>query len=70
MGIPLGPAEGVAGSEISIDREFWYQHPLPNSVAPTFMSCNIARQYELEVRVGLGFGALTEGRVCKSITAC
>ncbi len=42
--------------EIVIDTHPWTRRPLPNSVAPSFVTCNIIRKYELEVRAGIGYG--------------
>lgn len=57
MGIALGQPGDVPGAEWTIDSKLWSTLPLPNSVAPSFETCNIERSYELEVRVGLTHGA-------------
>ncbi|KAL9006871.1 MAG: hypothetical protein Q9188_000402 [Gyalolechia gomerana] len=43
---------------MEIDKGHWRDIPLPNSVAPSFDTCNISRSYDLHVKVGLlhGFG--------------
>jgi len=56
MAMPLGKSEDAAGTEWTIDPKLWGNLPLPNSVAPSFETCNIERAYELEVRVGLTHG--------------
>ncbi|KAI7650761.1 hypothetical protein KC318_g16198 [Hortaea werneckii] len=33
----------------------WRGQPLPNTVAPSFETCNISRHYEVDVRVGLSY---------------
>ncbi|KAL4917099.1 hypothetical protein BDW62DRAFT_184595 [Aspergillus aurantiobrunneus] len=58
MGIPLGRGGDPAGSEWKIDENLWNRLPLPPSVAPSFQTCNISRNYELEVRVGLAHGTV------------
>ncbi|KAL5334842.1 hypothetical protein BJX70DRAFT_376829 [Aspergillus crustosus] len=58
MGIPLGRGGDPAGSEWMIDDTLWRRLPLPTSVAPSFQTCNISRNYELEVRVGLAHGTV------------
>jgi len=63
LGIPLGSPSDVDGTETEISKEFWYKHPLPNTVAPTFVTCNISRRYELEVRIGLSYGSSYQGKV-------
>ncbi|KAL4921176.1 hypothetical protein BDW62DRAFT_175087 [Aspergillus aurantiobrunneus] len=39
-----------------LDNSLWSRHYVPLSLAPTFETCNIARAYELEVRLGIGIG--------------
>ncbi|OOQ87381.1 arrestin (or S-antigen), N-terminal domain protein [Penicillium brasilianum] len=56
MGLALGQPGDGAGTEWTIDPKLWSALPLPNSVAPSFETCNIERSYELEVRVGLTHG--------------
>lgn len=59
MGLPLQSSKAKEateqGEEIILDSGFWRKHPLPNSVSPSFETCNISRSYELEVHVGIGF---------------
>ncbi|WEW59851.1 hypothetical protein PRK78_005332 [Emydomyces testavorans] len=57
MNIPLGSANDPVGKEWKIDSRMWNQIPLPNSVAPSFDTCNISRSYDLEVRVGISRGS-------------
>ena len=40
-----------------VDPKLWKNHPLPNTVCPTFETCNITRHYELEVKVGISWGS-------------
>lgn len=63
MGIPLGQASEAAGSDIWIDNKFWKDRPLPNTVAPSFQTCNISRFYELETRIGIGYGSPKSAKV-------
>lgn len=63
MGIPLGKPEDAAGTEWNIDPKLWGNLPLPNSVAPSFETCNIERAYELEVRVGITHGTASNMKV-------
>lgn len=64
MGIPLGKPEDPVGTDWAIDPKLWSKLPLPNSVAPSFETCNIERAYELEVRVGLTHGSPGNMKVC------
>lgn len=61
MAIPLGSPSDAIGTEVPINPEYWSDKPLPNTVAPTFNTCNISRYYELEVRVGMGYGSYKHG---------
>lgn len=56
MKIPLGDPSDPANKEWKVASSFWDSIPLPNTVAPSFDTCNISRTYELEVRVGLSQG--------------
>ncbi|KAJ5109731.1 hypothetical protein N7532_002376 [Penicillium argentinense] len=56
MNMPLGKPGDAANTEWTIDPTLWTNLPLPNSVAPSFETCNIERSYELEVRIGLMHG--------------
>ena len=61
MAIPIGAPTDPVGTEVSINPEYWSGKPIPNTVAPTFQACNISRVYELEIRVGLGYGSYKHG---------
>ncbi|KAJ6185080.1 Arrestin-like N-terminal [Penicillium mononematosum] len=60
MNIPLGKPGDPVGTDWTIDPNLWNRYPLPNSVAPSFETCNIERSYELEIRVGLTHGNARE----------
>ncbi|KAL2222309.1 hypothetical protein M432DRAFT_218375 [Thermoascus aurantiacus ATCC 26904] len=57
MNMILGRGDDPEGTEWKIDATMWNRIPLPNTVAPSFETCNIARTYELEIRVGLAHGS-------------
>ncbi|KAL2830091.1 hypothetical protein BJY01DRAFT_227553 [Aspergillus pseudoustus] len=59
MGIPLGRGGDPAGTEWLLDESMWNRLPLPPSVSPSFQTCNISRNYELEVRIGLAHGTVS-----------
>jgi hypothetical protein len=61
MAIPIGAPTDRVGTEIPINPEYWSGKPIPNTVAPSFQTCNLSRHYELEVRVGLGYGSYKHG---------
>ena len=56
MNMPLGNPVDKARKEWKLPSRLWDDLPIPNTVAPSFETCNIARHYELEVRVGLAHG--------------
>ncbi|KAM4065988.1 arrestin [Hirsutella rhossiliensis] len=55
--IPLtsSPHDEV-GHELVIPDDLWTNRPLPNTIAPSFVACNLSRRYELEIRLGLSCG--------------
>ena len=58
--IPLRTFRGkpnFEGEELAVDEELWHNHPLPNTIAPSFEACNITRTYSLELKIGIGYGA-------------
>ncbi|KAF2427248.1 hypothetical protein EJ08DRAFT_593140 [Tothia fuscella] len=57
----IGTPSDPVGTETELSKEFWYGHNLPDTVAPSFVTCNIARSYELVVSVGLSYGAPKAG---------
>jgi len=61
MAIPIGSPSDPVDTEIPINAEYWSGKLVPNTVSPSFTSCNISRLYELEVRVGLGYGSYKHG---------
>ncbi|KAI5284271.1 hypothetical protein KEM52_002981 [Ascosphaera acerosa] len=46
----------TAGTEWELDPSYWNHAPVPDVVAPSFVVCNIARTYELQVRLGFANG--------------
>ena len=53
MNMPLNMPKLKSQTEFKVPSHLWDSIPLPNTVAPSFDTCNISRKYELEVRVGL-----------------
>ncbi|KIX07718.1 uncharacterized protein Z518_02372 [Rhinocladiella mackenziei CBS 650.93] len=56
MNMPLGNPADKGRREWKLPSRLWDDLPIPNTVAPSFDTCNISRRYELEVRVGLAHG--------------
>jgi hypothetical protein len=57
VNIPLtsSPTDEV-GKELVVPDDIWGSKPLPNTVAPSFVSCNLTRRYELEIKLGVAWG--------------
>lgn len=54
----LGSAE--SGKPTEIDPNLWRRTPIPNTVAPSFETCNLSRRYKLHIKVGLSYGTSEE----------
>ena len=63
MATPIGSPSDPEGTETFLPRDLWMSSPLPNTVAPSFHTCNISRRYELQVSVGLGYATHEHGKV-------
>ena len=58
MNAPLNEVVGGDGSRVlEVDSKLWKQRPLPNTICPSFETCNIMRKYMLEIKVGLQWGS-------------
>lgn len=55
LGTPIHFADGSNESEI--DGQLWRGQILPNTVPPSFETCNISRTYELVARIGVKYEA-------------
>ena len=56
LAMQVGSPSDELRTETVIDSSLWDTIPLPNTVAPSFQTCNLTRRYEIEVKVGLGYG--------------
>ncbi|KAK5051534.1 hypothetical protein LTR84_003186 [Exophiala bonariae] len=56
MNMPLGNPVDKSRKEWKLPSRLWEDLPIPNTVCPSFETCNLARDYEVEVRVGLAHG--------------
>ena len=61
MAIPIGSPTDPLETEVPVNPEYWSGKVIPNTVPPTFTTCNLSRFYELEVRVGIGYGSYKHG---------
>ena len=67
MHLPLGtPEDGETGKEMEIDRGLWNHLPLLSNVAPSFSTCNISRNYFVDINVGLSYGTAGNTNVSDS----
>lgn len=55
----LGSPSDAVDTETELTKEFWHGHRLPDTVAPSFVTCNISRSYQLQVSAGLSYGPLS-----------
>lgn len=54
--IPLTKTpDAPVGSEVQIPEELWRNVPLPNTVSPSFTTCNISRKYRVEIKLGVSW---------------
>ena len=44
-----------------IPDNLWRGQALPNTVAPSFDTCNVSRVYQLDVRIGLSYNGAAVG---------
>jgi hypothetical protein len=56
LSIPVGNPSDKIGTETVIDSKLWDHTPLPHTVTPSFETCNLARSYQLDVKVTIGYG--------------
>jgi hypothetical protein len=57
LAVPIGGPGDKLRTDTLLDEKLWDAVPLPNTVAPSFHTCNLSRRYELEVKVSLGYGS-------------
>ncbi|EON97021.1 putative arrestin-like protein [Phaeoacremonium minimum UCRPA7] len=56
LAIPLCPPDDPIGAETVIPDTLWRDQPLPNTVMPSFITCNLSRSYQLELKLGVSWG--------------
>lgn len=56
--VPLRPLDDSKGSkEMEIDPALWSHAPLPNTVVPSFDTCNLSCKHWLDIKIGLSWGS-------------
>ncbi|CAK7197665.1 hypothetical protein SEUCBS139899_000313 [Sporothrix eucalyptigena] len=58
LSISVCDPDAPVDSEIELPNDIWYNKALPNTVMPSFVTCNISREYQLEIRAGLCWSVL------------
>ncbi|TWU71177.1 hypothetical protein ED733_000572 [Metarhizium rileyi] len=58
--LTLGP-DAEVGSEVVVPDTLWKDKSLPNTIAPSFLTCNLSRRYEVEIKLGLCWGKPKSG---------
>lgn len=57
LAIPLQRGvDDAIGTETEINKVLWDGKPLPNTVMPSFVTCNLRRSYALELKLGVSWG--------------
>lgn len=56
LSIPVSQPGDAVGTEVVVPDFLWRDAPLPNTVMPSFVTCNLSRDYQLEVKIGLSWG--------------
>ncbi|KAI3326070.1 hypothetical protein HD806DRAFT_489127 [Xylariaceae sp. AK1471] len=62
LSIALGSPTDPVDTEFEIPNTLWAAQRLPNTIAPSFKTCNLARRYELELKLSLSWGSLGSGK--------
>ncbi|KAI1306186.1 hypothetical protein F5Y03DRAFT_143657 [Xylaria venustula] len=62
LSIALGSPNDPIDSEFEIPNTIWGAQRLPNTVAPSFRTCNLMRRYALEIRLTLHWGLPGAGK--------
>ncbi|KAL1902730.1 hypothetical protein Sste5346_001173 [Sporothrix stenoceras] len=58
LSIPVCDPDAPVDTEMELPDDIWRNKALPNTVMPSFVTCNISREYQLEVRAGLCWSVL------------
>ena len=59
----IGSPSDAPETETELSDHLWANLPLPDTVSPSFITCNIVRSYELVASVGLSYGNPRPGQV-------
>ncbi|KAK0720923.1 hypothetical protein B0H67DRAFT_644119 [Lasiosphaeris hirsuta] len=56
LSISVSSPGDAVGAEIVVPDTMWHDMPLPNTVMPSFVTCNLSRDYQLDIKLGLAWG--------------
>ncbi|GAP83275.1 putative arrestin-like protein [Rosellinia necatrix] len=56
LSIALGKPTDPVDTEFELPNTLWAARRLPNTIAPSFRTCNLMRRYEFEMRLSLSWG--------------
>lgn len=56
LGVSFGGDDSPVGEALEADSGMWRTACLPDTVSPSFRTCNIWRSYQLEIVLGLSHG--------------
>ena len=56
LNTPLDVSSKKGSKEVALPSRLWDTVVLPNTVIPSFETCNLSRRYEIEIRVGITHG--------------
>jgi hypothetical protein len=57
----LGEVGDLANTTSEISKSYWENYRLPDSICPSFRTCNIERSYEVVATLGLTYGTTSPG---------
>ncbi|KAI1396692.1 hypothetical protein F4819DRAFT_118858 [Hypoxylon fuscum] len=63
----FGSPTDAVDAEFEIPRALWKDRRLPNTIAPSFRTCNIARHYEIEIMLTLSWGLPSSSFTAKQL---
>ena len=56
LSIQLTEPDTPVGTEVVLPTDLWNSVPLPNTVMPSFVTCNLGRDYSLELKLAVSWG--------------
>lgn len=66
LSISISQPSDAVGTEFVVPDNLWNSIALPNTVMPSFSTCNLSRSYQLEVKLGLSYKASSSSSTSSS----